>query len=432
MIQISLMKTNGPMTEKDTEEWRISDDIPSDEAKENNVKKPQGKLWKGLDSEPEDGMEGDGANNNDHEQDDMQEEMTDEELRKQLIDELEHLLNRVREKAPDYQPPPFTPKRLISFLEENLESFSPDFQLGILEKLRGAINEDLLDIDTWKGMWYMLNYTLEYRGDQFKRRFTGDFETDEWGMDYEFMELVQPFLDFLYKSYFRVETTGVELVPDEGRALLVCNHSGQLPWDAAMVSTAILNEHPSQRMTRTLYDSWLPTVPFLSDVLVRMGQVLANEENGVRLLEQEELVGVFPEGHKGLGKLYKKRYRLARFGRGEFVKMSLRTRSPIIPVSIVGAEETYVSLYNSRILSRLTGLPYFPVSPTFPWLGLFGLIPLPTKWFIDIGEPISIDGYGPGSEDDPLLVSQLRDLVRNRVQEMVYERLVQRRSVLFG
>lgn len=357
---------------------------------------------------------------------------TDEQqLRRELIEELERLAERIK-AASDYQPPPFSPKSLIDLLKENLDRLPPALQKGIVERLRSAISEDLLDVDTWKGIWYMLNYTLEYRGDQLKRRLTGDWDTDQWGMDYEFIELVQPFLDFLYHKYFRVETTGIEHIPEEGRALLVANHSGQLPWDGAMLFTAVQNEHPTARVVRTLYGDWFPTLPFISDVLVRMGQVLASLENGTRLLENEELVAVFPEGYKGAGKLFKERYRLARFGRGGFARMALQTQAPIIPVSIVGAEETYISLHKSETLARLTGFPYFPISPRFPWFGPLGLIPLPTKWYIDIGEPISLAEYGPEAAQDPRLVSQLSDQVRNLVQEMLYDRLVQRNSVFFG
>jgi len=185
-------------------------------------------------------------------------------------------------------------------------------------------------------------------------------------------------------------------------------------------------------LVRSLYAEWFARIPFLSAWLVRLGQVMATEENGTRLLEQDELVAVFPEGYEAMGKLYKDRYRLARFGRGGFVKMALRTRSPIVPVSVVGSEETYVVLANSSVMTRATGWPFFPITPTFPWLGLLGLVPLPTKWYIDFGEPILVDGQDSQAGENLVLVSQLADQVRNVIQEMVYERLAQRRSVFFG
>jgi 1-acyl-sn-glycerol-3-phosphate acyltransferase len=280
-------------------------------------------------------------------------------------------------------------------------------------------------------MWYMVNYTLEYQGDILKRRLKGDYETDEWGLDWEFLEAVRPFLDFMYKMYWRVETSGIGFIPDYERALLVCNHSGQLPWDGAMVMTAILNEHPAQRLVRNLYANWFPTLPFLSATLVKMGQALGSVENGTRLLEQDELVGVFPEGYKGVGKLFKDRYRLARFGRGGFAKMAISTGAPLIPVSIVGAEETYVSVAKSSTLARLTGFPYFPISLRFPWFGLLGIVPYPTKWYIDFGEPIPVDEYDPEEANNLVLVSKLTDQMRNVVQDMVNDRLSNRRSVFY-
>lgn len=195
--------------------------------------------------------------------------------------------------------------------------------------------------------------------------------------------------------------------------------------------TAVLNEHPAQRLVRNLYANWFPTLPFISAVLVKMGQALASVDNGTRLLEQDELVGVFPEGYKGVGKLYKDRYKLAQFGRGGFVRMALNTQAPVVPVSVVGAEETYVSVANSPTLARLTGFPYFPISLRFPWFGPLGAVPFPTKWYIDFGEPIPMEDYEPDASDNPELVSRLTDQVRNVVQQMIHDRLSQRRSVFY-
>ena len=160
-----------------------------------------------------------------------------------------------------------------------------------------------------------------------RRRIRGEFETDEWGFDMEVLEAVKPFMDFMYYKYWRVRTSGLENIPDERRALLIVNHSGQLPWDGAMLGTAVYNEHPSQRLVRTLYATWFPSVPFFSALFTKLGQALGTEDNAKRLLEQEQLVAVFPEGIKGVGKLYKDRYRLARFGRGGFIRMALQTKT---------------------------------------------------------------------------------------------------------
>ena len=356
---------------------------------------------------------------------------SDGELRQQLLAELEELVERVRAITPDYEPPPFSPRRMVDMIEESLRKLPKGSQVDVLDRLRRAIEENWFSVETWKGLWYMANYTVQYNAGLVKRRLSGEYDTDEWGLDWEFLDVVRPFFNFLYKVYWRVKATGLENVPIEGRALLVANHSGQIPWDGTMMANAILLEHPAQRLVRSLYSDLFPRVPFFSAWLVRMGQTLATVENGTRLLEQDELVAVFPEGYKGVGKLYRDRYRLARFGRGGFVKMALNTGAPIIPVSVVGAEETYISLAKSQVAAKVTSLPYVPITPTFPWLGLLGFVPLPTKWYIDFGEPIPVDSYGPDAADNLVLISQLTDQVRNTVQEMVDARLAQRRSVFF-
>lgn len=362
----------------------------------------------------------------------VEEELSNEELRQRLAAELDSLIGRFQKLEPEYTPPPFTPQGFVSFIEKSLKFVAPQLRLEILQKMHQMLTEDVFDIETWKGIWYLIHYNVQYQVDLVKRRFTGDYQTDEWGLDWEFVDTIRPFVDFLYKYYWRVTVSGLENIPDYGRALIVCNHSGQLPFDGAMVGAAIYNDHPSQRLIRNLYASWFPTLPFLSSFLERMGQVMANIENGTRLLQNDELVGVFPEGYKGVGKLYKDRYKLARFGRGGFVKMALITGAPMIPTAVVGAEETYISLHKSDLMAKATGFPYFPISPRFPWLGLLGLIPFPTKWYIDFGTPISTEDYGSDAANNLNLVSQLTNQTRNVVQQMINDRLAQRHSVLFG
>ena len=354
-----------------------------------------------------------------------------EDIRR-LVSELDGLVERLKAMDENYSPPKYSPQRLIELLEKNLDRLPLEYRMEIIETLRSSISEDLFDPDTWKGMWYMLNYYLEYQGEKIKRRLTGDYETDEWGYDPEFLDTIRPVFDFLYKKYWRVETTGLENIPEEGRALLIANHSGQLPWDGTMIGNAVLSEHPSGRLIRGLYADWFPRLPFLSSFLVKLGQTLALEENGIRLLDQEELVLVFPEGVKGIRKLYKNRYQLARFGRGGFVRMALKTGAPLIPISVVGAEETYISLRHTAMFNKLTGLPFPPISLRWPWLGLVGLIPLPTKWYIDIGDPIPVNQYTPDAAENLILVSQLTNQVRNVIQKMLYERLAARQSVFFS
>jgi 1-acyl-sn-glycerol-3-phosphate acyltransferase len=360
------------------------------------------------------------------------EDLSDERLRSDLLLEMNSLVDRVRGVTPDYSPPTYSSRRMLDLIRKNLRNFSLEQQLSLLEKLRTSFREDLLDPDTWKGVWYMLNYSLDSQRDFLRRRISGEYETDEWGFDQEILDAVKPFLDFMYYKYWRVQTSGLEKIPDEGRAILIVNHSGQLPWDGAMLGSAVYNEHPSQRLVRTLYAGWFPTVPFFSPLFTKLGQALGTEDNARRLLEQDQLVAVFPEGVKGISKLYRDRYRLSRFGRDSFIRVALITNTPIIPVSIVGAEETYISLAKSTTIARMIGVPYFPITITWPWFGPLGFVPIPSKWYIDIGDPIRADSYNAQSATDLVMVSELTDQVRNQIQDMIFVRLAQRRSVFTG
>lgn len=353
-------------------------------------------------------------------------------LTEELIHEFEVLVKRLMRLSPAYKTDLTAPAGVAEAVGEHLEKLSPEIGGGLLKRLQKMLPGDMLDLDTWKGMWTMLKFAGQYQLDVAKRRVKGEYETDEWGKDPEFVEAVLPFFSFLYNKYWRVELSGMENVPESGCGLLVSNHSGQLPFDGAMIATGLLQHHPTARELRALYATWFPTLPFVSDILVKTGQVLGNDDNAQRLLEQEHLVAVFPEGYKGVGKLYKDRYHLARFGRGGFVRVALKTKAPLIPVAVVGAEETYISLHKSPTLAKLIGFPYFPISPTWPWLGPLGLIPLPTKWYIDVGEPIRTDQYPDGSDQNLMLISQLTDQIRETIQRMLYDRLAQRKSVFMG
>jgi 1-acyl-sn-glycerol-3-phosphate acyltransferase len=174
------------------------------------------------------------------------------------------------------------------------------------------------------------------------------------------------------------------------------------------------------------------TLPFVGALARKTGQTLACNPDAERLLQVGELVGVWPEGFKGIGKPFRDRYKLQRFGRGGFVSAALRTGVPIIPVSIVGAEEIYPLLGNIRPLARLLGAPYFPVTPLFPWLGPLGLVPLPSKWSIEFGEPIETVHHGPNAADDPMLVFNLADQVRETIQHTLYRLLSQRGNAFMG
>ena len=354
-----------------------------------------------------------------------EQEVPVEQLQQQLVLELNDLINRLKELSPA-----FTPAQ-VPGAQSMIEAAQGILGKANFEKLR-SVAGDLLDMDTWKGAWFIANQTVKFQANTLQRRLHGEYETDEWGMDPEVLEAVTPFFEFLYRKYWRVTMTGLEQVPNTGRALLVVNHSGQLPFDGAMLASGIKLDHPRSRLVRTMFASWFPTLPFAAPLFVKCGQVLATEDNGVRLLENGELVSVFPEGIKGVGKLYRDRYQLVRFGRGGFIRMALKTQTHILPVAVVGAEETYMSLAKSDLVAKMIGFPFFPITPTFPWLGLLGVIPMPTKWTIDIGEPIPMDRHGPQADQNLLLVSQLTDQVRGVVQKMINERLAQRKSVFRG
>jgi 1-acyl-sn-glycerol-3-phosphate acyltransferase len=257
-------------------------------------------------------------------------------------------------------------------------------------------------------------------------------ETDEFGADQRFTETIEPLLQFLYAVWWRVETTGSEHLPAQGPGLIVANHSGVLPYDGLMVQLAVRREHPAKRMCRMLALDMFALLPGLAPLLAKSGSVRANPENAERLLRRGELLGVFPEGVKGVGKYYRDRYRLARFGRGGFVRIALRTGAPLVPCAVVGAEEIHPVVAKADWIGRPLGLPYLPLTPTFPWLGPLGLVPLPSKWSIDFGEPIALEGHPADAADDPILVNRISEQVRSAIQRMVDGRLARRRSVWFG
>ncbi|MER7702906.1 lysophospholipid acyltransferase family protein [Kitasatospora sp. NPDC097605] len=265
-----------------------------------------------------------------------------------------------------------------------------------------------------------------------RRRITGDYEVDEFGFDRELTEeVLLGLLRPLAEKYFRVEVRGIENIPAEGGALIVANHSGTIPLDALMTQVVIHDHHPSRRHLRMLAADLVFVLPGVNELARKAGHTLACNEDAQALLERGELVGVWPEGFKGIGKPFAERYKLQRFGRGGFVSSALRARVPIVPCSIVGAEETYPMIGNFRTLARLLGLPYVPITPTFPWLGPLGAVPLPTKWIIEFGEPIATDRHPAEAADDPVLVFDLADEVRETIQHTLYQLLVQRRSVFF-
>jgi 1-acyl-sn-glycerol-3-phosphate acyltransferase len=265
-----------------------------------------------------------------------------------------------------------------------------------------------------------------------RRRITGEAEVDDFGFDPELTDQVLlSLLRPLYHRYFRVEVRGLENVPSEGGALVVANHSGTIPLDSVMTQIALRDRHPARRHLRMLGADLVFKTPFIGELARKTGTTLACNADAERLLSRGELVGVWPEGFKGIGKPFSERYKLQRFGRGGFVSAALRSQVPIVPCSIVGAEEIYPILGNMKTLARLLGLPYLPVTPTFPLLGPLGMIPLPSKWIIEFGEPIDTVQHGVAAADDPMLVFNLTDQVRETIQHTLYRLLMSRRSVFF-
>lgn len=261
------------------------------------------------------------------------------------------------------------------------------------------------------------------------RRLTGDYHEDEWGFDEEFAESLYPLFDFLYEHWWRVKTMGASHVPSHGRGMLVANHAGSLfPFDASMITAALMKEHPLPRWPRLMVGDWASELPFASAFMRKLGGVSASPHNATRILTDDELMLVFPEGTRGPAKPYRERYRLRRFGRGGFVEIALRTRSPIVPVAVVGSEEIYPKLGEGGLLAKLTGAPFVPLTPTFPWLGPLGLIPLPARWRIEFCEPIDISGYPAEAADDPRVVFELTEMVRRGIERALRENLLERGS----
>jgi 1-acyl-sn-glycerol-3-phosphate acyltransferase len=260
-----------------------------------------------------------------------------------------------------------------------------------------------------------------------QRRLAGDYEIDEFGFDQELNETVlMPFARLFYRQWFGVQVRDIERVPSTGGALVVCNHSGVLPFDAVMLQVGLLDDHPAHRHLRLLGADLVYALPVLSHVARQSGHALACPADAERLLTAGELVGVCPEGYKGLGKPFSQRYHLQRFGRGGFAASAIRAGVPIIPCAIVGAEEIFPMIANARPIARLFGFPYFPITPLFPWFGALGAIPLPSRWFIGFGDPIATKGYGAAAADDPATVFELTDQVRETIQQMLYDLLLER------
>src|SRR6202140_5277268 len=260
-------------------------------------------------------------------------------------------------------------------------------------RLRQMTGRDVIDMNR-----VMEFAQFMYKQQELMRR-GANYEVDEFGFDPQWTESFLSMFMVLYRDYWRVETTGIENVPATGRALLVSNHAGVLPWDGTMIKTEVFAEHSHPRHVRALVASLFMGMPMLSWFLRRTGQTVGHPDDTRRLLERDELVLVFPEGVRGTGKQFKDRYRLRRFGRGGFVATAIRAGAPIIPVSVIGSEESYPMVADLAPVARLLGLPAFPVTPFCPWLGPLGLIPLPSKWRTPFHTPIPVADNPPEAGD---------------------------------
>ena len=275
-----------------------------------------------------------------------------------------------------------------------------------------------------------LEETLEETIGFIRSRLHGDYAVDDFGFDPEFTtKIYLPLLRRLADSWFRVEVRGAENLPFDGSALLVANHAGTLPLDGMILHTVVYDE--IGRHVRMLGADLIFKTPYSHDLARKTGTTLACQEDAERLLASNQLVAVFPEGFKGLGKPYADRYKLQRFGRGGFVAAAIRAQVPIIPTAIVGSEEIYPLIAKAPALARALGLPYFPITPLFPWFGPLGMIPLPSKWIIQFGEAITTDELGPGAAEDPMIMFNITDQVRETIQQTLYALLMQRRSAFY-
>jgi 1-acyl-sn-glycerol-3-phosphate acyltransferase len=316
--------------------------------------------------------------------------------------------------------------RALQTLSRDLPATAMSATGSLAMRLRDLTGRDLIDLESLSDVVSFAYRAADLRG----RHGAGEYQVDEFGFDPDFANVLVPLVRLWYRRYWRVDTQGLEHVPEHGAALLVSNHSGVLPLDGAMILVAVHEQ--TDRFARALIADWFGSMPVLSWLLRRTGGTVGHPDDSLRLLRGGELVLVFPEGVKGTGKPFRERYRLRRFGRGGYVQTALRAGVPIIPVSVVGAEEIYPMIADVKPLARLTGFPYFPLTPTWPWLGPLGLIPLPTKWSIRFHEPVPTDGYGADAAGDPSLVMRLNDQVRDTIQAGLLDRLRDRRSVFSG
>lgn len=320
----------------------------------------------------------------------------------------------------------------FSTLERRVEEALANAGLGRRAGGRDVLN-DVLD-EALAVLASARRFTASDAFSALRRRIGSGRSTLESGGDERIARLADTLLQGLYRYWWRVETVGIERIPASGRVLLVANRAGTfLPYEAAMIPVTIARAHPARRRVRALIDDWAAQLPLLGPTLARAGAVRATPARLRRLLAEGEAVVVFPEGLEILAKSFSSRYRLDRFERSSFARVAIETACPIVPVAVIGAEETHPVLARLDRPAQLLGLRSLPLTPTFPWLGVAGLLPLPTKWTLHVGEPLDVAArHAPGEARERKVVNRLRDQVHERLQALVSEGLRRRRSVFLG
>jgi 1-acyl-sn-glycerol-3-phosphate acyltransferase len=320
------------------------------------------------------------------------------------------------------------PPEAPEFREPELEELERAL-VSLREEIRARFPEEQREAPPWERVdWPALYQDLRRRLSTLGM-VERSGEVDEFGMDEVELQRFRPLFDFLYDRYWRVDLAGTEFVPESGPCLLVANRSGLLPYDGLMLAHALERERPSEGRPRFLVADWLITLPFVQPIVARLGGVRACRENAERVLESGRSIVAFPEGAKGATKVFRERYRLKRFGRGGVVRVALALGVPLVPVGIVGAEEAHPILFKEHTAARMLGLPFLPVTPTFPLLGPLGVVPLPSKWVVRIGSPLLLDHLEPDAAEDELLIARLTEELRMKIQQLVDVGLSDRESV---
>jgi 1-acyl-sn-glycerol-3-phosphate acyltransferase len=247
---------------------------------------------------------------------------------------------------------------------------------------------------------------------------------DPFGLDPEWAKYTIAAVAFLHRHYFRSDVFGVENIP-KGRVLLIANHSGQVPIDGALIGAAMFMDTDPPRIVRAMVERWAVSLPFVSMLFSRVGQVVGVPENAQRLLDQGEALLVFPEGSRGISKTFDKRYQLTDFGLG-FMRLAMETNTPIVPIAVIGGEEQYVSVANVNGLARLFRMPAFPIMPQLLLPG--GQLPLPTKYRLYFGEPMTFDG---DPDDDDSVMEEKVWLVKQTIQSMVNRGVKERKHIFW-